>query len=206
MSRADLPAGFEGWQAVDATPQEESPQGGGYRTGPAPIKAVKEGNSVVYDANFVIAEVHENCALFLQYLPLCLHTQVNADIKRYMVDSDGVPRLVSVDTSSVGRDISTKAVGSNRREDLTNAVSPSPVPLTRASWLPLSLQYKHPEGSDWERRALYHGYEELLKETHEVTFSIPQAKYSFGQNVTLRVSSGLGLGEQGSSVVCIHTG
>ena len=57
MSRADLPAGFGGWQALDATPQEESPQGGGYRTGPAPIKAVKEGNSVVYDANFVIAEV-----------------------------------------------------------------------------------------------------------------------------------------------------
>lgn len=57
MTRPDLPAGFGGWQAVDATPQEESPQGGGYRTGPAPIKAVKEGNSVVYDTNFVIAEV-----------------------------------------------------------------------------------------------------------------------------------------------------
>ena len=49
------------------------------------------------------------------------------------------------------------------------------------------LQYKHPEGSDWERRALYNGYEELLKETHDLTFDIPQATYSFGQDVTLQV-------------------
>lgn len=53
---------------------------------------------------------------------VCLSPQVNADIKRYSVGADGVPRLVSVDTESVGRDISTKAVGSNRRVDLTNAV------------------------------------------------------------------------------------
>ena len=57
MARSDLPSGFGGWQVVDATPQEQSPQGGGYRTGPAPVKAIKEGNSVVYDVNFVIAEV-----------------------------------------------------------------------------------------------------------------------------------------------------
>lgn len=57
MARSDLPPGFGGWQVLDATPQEESPQGGGYRTGPAPIKAIKEGNSLVYDVNFVIAEV-----------------------------------------------------------------------------------------------------------------------------------------------------
>ena len=57
MARPDLPDGFDGWQIIDATPQEESPQGGGYRTGPASLTAVKEGNSVVYDTNFVIAEV-----------------------------------------------------------------------------------------------------------------------------------------------------
>jgi hypothetical protein len=149
MARPDLPAGFGGWQVLDATPQEESPQGGGYRAGPAPVRAIKEGNSVVYDTNFVIAEV-------------------NADIKTFTVGSDGAPRLSSVDTSSVGQDISTKAVGSSRREDLT-------------------LTYKHPEGSDWERRALYHGYEDLLKETHDVTFTIPDKTYSFGQPVTLEV-------------------
>ncbi len=57
MSRPDLPAGFGGWQALDATPQEESPQGGGYRTGPAPLKAIKDGNSLLFDTNFLIAEV-----------------------------------------------------------------------------------------------------------------------------------------------------
>ena len=57
LARPDLPARFDGWQAIDSTPQEESPQGGGYRTGPASLKAIKEGNSVVFDTNFVIAEV-----------------------------------------------------------------------------------------------------------------------------------------------------
>lgn len=62
MARPDLPSGFGGWQALDATPQEESPQGGGYRTGPAPLKAIKDGNSVIFDTNFLIAEVG-NCLL-----------------------------------------------------------------------------------------------------------------------------------------------
>lgn len=48
--------------------------------------------------------------------------QVNADIKKYQLGSDGAPRLFEVDKTSVGRDISTKAVGSSRRLDLTNEV------------------------------------------------------------------------------------
>ncbi len=75
MTRPDLPAGFEGWQVVDATPQEESPQGGGYRTGPAPLKAIKEGNSAVYDTNFVIAEV---CVCVC----VCVCVQVSACVQK----------------------------------------------------------------------------------------------------------------------------
>ena len=71
MSRPDLPPGFEGWQVLDATPQEESPQGGGYRTGPASLKAIKEGNSVPFDTNFVIAEVRLCCKVCLCW---CLNT------------------------------------------------------------------------------------------------------------------------------------
>ena len=127
MSRNDLPAGFGGWQAVDATPQEESPQGGGYRVGPAPIKAVKEGNSVIYDANFVIAEVYiKSLYIYNGIIVLwcvCVCEQVNADIKKYVVGSDGAPRLINVDTIAVGKNISTKAIGSRRREDLTDTVS-----------------------------------------------------------------------------------
>ena len=66
MARPDLPAGFGDWQVLDATctPQEERPQGGGYRAGSAPLKAIKEGNPVPYDTNYVIAEVRSvfmNC-------------------------------------------------------------------------------------------------------------------------------------------------
>ena len=62
MSRADLPAGFGGWQAVDATPQEESPQGGGYRLGPCPVRAIKLGQRMNYDVEFVISEASQNCS------------------------------------------------------------------------------------------------------------------------------------------------
>ena len=75
MARPDLPKGFGGWQVLDATPQEESPQGGGYRTGPAPLKAIKDGNSVVYDANFVIAEVSACVCAFL-VCTVIVHTDV----------------------------------------------------------------------------------------------------------------------------------
>ena len=57
MSRPLLPKGFGGWQALDATPQEESPQGGGYRCGPASVQAIKLGQRMDYDVEFVISEV-----------------------------------------------------------------------------------------------------------------------------------------------------
>lgn len=57
MARPDLLGGFDGWQAVDATPQEESPQGGGFRLGPAPVRAVKLGQRMNFDVEFVISEV-----------------------------------------------------------------------------------------------------------------------------------------------------
>ena len=57
MMRSDLPPGYGGWQVVDATPQEES--GGKYQTGPSPVVAVKRGQSIGFDTDFVIAEVRE---------------------------------------------------------------------------------------------------------------------------------------------------
>ena len=57
MARPDLPSGFGGWQVLDATPQEESPQGGGYRLGPSPRQAIKLGQRMNYDVEFVISEV-----------------------------------------------------------------------------------------------------------------------------------------------------
>ena len=51
-----LSLGYDGWQAVDATPQEES--SGVFQCGPAPVTAVKKGEIFIgYDTNFLFGEV-----------------------------------------------------------------------------------------------------------------------------------------------------
>ncbi|KAJ3083796.1 hypothetical protein HK102_000907 [Quaeritorhiza haematococci] len=121
MSRPDLAAEekkynlkFGGWQAVDATPQEESH--GIYQCGPASLTAVKHGIDLPYDTDFVIGEV-------------------NADVCHWWTGPDGKPVLRHRESRSVGVNISTKKVGSDEREDLTNL-------------------YKFPEGSKEERDSL----------------------------------------------------
>ena len=84
MSLPDLPKGFGGWQVMDATPHEESPQGRGYRLGPTPHYAVKPGQRLKYDVDFVYSEV-------------------NADILYYMRQEDCRTDLIWNDTSAVGR-------------------------------------------------------------------------------------------------------
>ena len=66
----------------------------------------------------------------LSILPssLLLPQQVNADIKKYIIEEHGAPRLFNVDTSIVGKTISTKALGSTSREDVTDQVRPSVFP------------------------------------------------------------------------------
>ena len=61
--------------------------------------------------------------------------QVNADIRYYTVHEDGTQTLSRVNTNHVGKNISTKAVGSSNRQDVT-------------------LDYKFEEGSSDERAAL----------------------------------------------------
>ena len=60
---------------------------------------------------------------------------MNADVRYYTVHEDGTQTLTRVNTSHVGKKISTKAVGSSLREDIT-------------------LDYKFPERSLSERAAL----------------------------------------------------
>jgi len=49
-------AGYDGWQALDATPQEESE--GVMQCGPAPVKAIKNGEIYIgRDTDFLFAEV-----------------------------------------------------------------------------------------------------------------------------------------------------
>ena len=60
-----------------------------------------------------------NPLLALVKVIIYLCTQVNADIRYYTTQSDGTKILSRVNTSHVGKNISTKAIKSNRREDVT---------------------------------------------------------------------------------------
>ncbi|XP_029289120.1 protein-glutamine gamma-glutamyltransferase 2-like [Cottoperca gobio] len=131
MRRDDLPKGNDGWQVLDPTPQELSD--GEFCCGPCPVTAIKEGNlGVKYDARFVFAEV-------------------NADIIYWMVQQDGQQQKIRVDQASVGRNISTKSVYGDYRDDVT-------------------LHYKHPEGSKKEREV----YEKAGRRVTEPTNSIAE--------------------------------
>ncbi|KAI1899940.1 hypothetical protein AGOR_G00067100 [Albula goreensis] len=107
MRRPDLSAEslYDGWQVLDPTPQELSD---------APVKAVLEGHTdLKYDLPFVFAEV-------------------NADEVTWLVGANGSMKRLISNTKNVGQNISTKAVGSDKRENITS-------------------NYKHPEGSEKER-------------------------------------------------------
>ncbi|XP_026054942.1 protein-glutamine gamma-glutamyltransferase K [Carassius auratus] len=115
MARPDLPAGMGGWQVVDATPQETSQ--GVFRCGPASVAAVRNGQVYLkHDTPFVFAEV-------------------NSDKVYWQRTADGTFTPVQVSKKAIGHCISTKAVGSDEREDITHL-------------------YKHPEDSEEERIAV----------------------------------------------------
>ncbi|XP_073678916.1 transglutaminase 1 like 4 [Garra rufa] len=115
MTRPDLPPGNGGWQVVDATPQELSQ--GSHRCGPTPVSAVRNGQvDLKFDTPFVFAEV-------------------NSDRIYWQKNPDGSVIQVHVEKNTIGQHISTKAVGSDRRVDITHL-------------------YKYPEGSEEERIAV----------------------------------------------------
>ncbi|NWW43123.1 TGM4 glutamyltransferase, partial [Pedionomus torquatus] len=102
MKRTDLPSGFDGWQAIDSTPQEQSQ--GMFQCGPCPLKAVRDGDVYLpYDSKFVYAEV-------------------NADKVYWVVKKvNGKDKYIKINTETqgIGVNISTKAVGRDTREDIT---------------------------------------------------------------------------------------
>ncbi|XP_032461878.1 protein-glutamine gamma-glutamyltransferase 2 isoform X2 [Phocoena sinus] len=100
MTRPDLQPGYEGWQALDPTPQEKSE--GTYCCGPVPVRAIKVGDlSTKYDAPFVFAEV-------------------NADVVDWIRQDDGSMHKSINRSLVVGQKISTKSVGRDEREDITH--------------------------------------------------------------------------------------
>ncbi|XP_064644386.1 coagulation factor XIII A chain-like [Lineus longissimus] len=99
MKRGDLPPKYHGWQAIDSTPQELS--GSAMRCGPASVKAIKEGNILQeFDVPFVFSEV-------------------NGDVVYWLLNDDGSREFFSNDAERVGKNISTKMVGTDERNDVT---------------------------------------------------------------------------------------
>ncbi|KAM6053730.1 protein-glutamine gamma-glutamyltransferase 6-like [Chlamydotis macqueenii] len=118
--RRDLGSFYDGWQVLDATPQERSK--GIYQCGPASTRAVKEGDvNLDYDSSFVFAAVNADYVTWIRY-------------------SNKRKERIYSDTRKIGKFISTKAVGTNSRVDVT-------------------ANYKYPEGSLKERQV----YKKALK-------------------------------------------
>uniref|UniRef100_UPI00358E4699 protein-glutamine gamma-glutamyltransferase K-like n=1 Tax=Myxine glutinosa TaxID=7769 RepID=UPI00358E4699 len=113
LKRRNLGTKYGGWQVVDSTPQEMST--GLFQCGPTSVAAIKNGEiSHDYDGYFVFAEV-------------------NSDQVYWEKKTDGSVTKIHANMTVVGKNISTKAMGSSSaREDIT-------------------LQYKYPEGSHEER-------------------------------------------------------
>ncbi|XP_049279488.1 annulin-like [Anopheles funestus] len=102
LKRRDLGTdAYDGWQVIDGTPQEFSD--GTYKLGPAPVEAIKSGLvNMLYDCDFVFAEVNADRVFW-----------------RYRGPSKPL-KLIQKDTMDIGQFISTKAVGTDEREDITN--------------------------------------------------------------------------------------
>lgn len=106
MNRPDLGSAsssrYDGWQAIDATPQE--PSDSQYRCGPASVAAVKLGEVMKpYDCNF-------------------LYSEVNADKLFWRYAGPTQPlKLLNKDVYGIGLFISTKAMGDWERQDITSS-------------------------------------------------------------------------------------
>uniref|UniRef100_A0ABM5EJ67 Protein-glutamine gamma-glutamyltransferase K n=1 Tax=Pogona vitticeps TaxID=103695 RepID=A0ABM5EJ67_9SAUR len=156
MKRPDLPSGFDGWQVVDATPQESS--SGIFCCGPCSVEAIKNGLVYLkYDATFCFAEV-------------------NSDKVYWQRQPDRTFKIVYVEEKAIGHLISTKAVGSHKRQDITDI-------------------YKHPEGSEEERKAVetaakYGTKAHIYKNKEwgdDISVTVETDEAYTGQDISLRV-------------------
>ncbi|XP_008068132.1 erythrocyte membrane protein band 4.2 isoform X2 [Carlito syrichta] len=115
MTQPALPQGYDGWQILHSS----APNGGEVlgSCDLVPVKAVKEGT------------------LGLSPAVSDLFASVNASCVVWKCREDGTLELTDSNTKYVGNNISTKGVGSNRCEDITQ-------------------NYKYPEGSLQEKQVL----------------------------------------------------
>jgi len=109
LKRADLSvSSYAGWQAVDATPQERSD--GLMQMGPASVNAIQAlDTKTKYDSGFVASEVGSTVTKWIQY---DTGKEQNPRKKGFY--------LLESDPSATGLKMSTKAVGTIYRNDITS--------------------------------------------------------------------------------------
>ncbi|XP_045200578.2 annulin-like [Mercenaria mercenaria] len=164
MARPNLPTGYDGWQAIDATPQEES--GGVHCMGPMSVKAIKEGNmNLPHDGPFVFAEV-------------------NADKVTWRPNKNGNMSVVEINKHSVGKCISTKTpLGRTPVESYASRYCPNREDITN--------EYKFQEGSQEERQAVKRANLRSTKDNvydekkWDVVFSLDFKQTSIGETVNV---------------------
>ncbi|PVD20985.1 hypothetical protein C0Q70_19149 [Pomacea canaliculata] len=165
--RPDLPPGYDGWHALDSTPQERSL--GSVQCGPCPVAAVRRGDiDIGYDTAFVFAEV-------------------NAEEVNWLV-KDGGQKFIpsSVNSKSIGVKISTKKPTGTALRNLSGHESDD-------SFVRLDItdEYKPKEGSEDERRCVERALrfmrfgEELFKTQPElkVGFMKREEPFFVGQDI-----------------------
>jgi transglutaminase 1 len=97
MARPDLPHGYGGWQAIDATPQQQSGDKVQRNNGPSSVEAVRRGEvGFAFDTPYLFAEV-------------------NADVCHFQEDesSHWGFKKIKVNNYRVGRQILTKRAGAD---------------------------------------------------------------------------------------------
>ncbi|XP_015413103.1 PREDICTED: erythrocyte membrane protein band 4.2 isoform X5 [Myotis davidii] len=135
MTRPDLPPGYGGWQIL----YPSAPQGGAVLKACdlVPVRAVKEG---ILGLTPAVAD---------------MFASVNAACVVWKCCEDGTLALTNSNTKYVGSNISTKGVGSDRCEDITQ-------------------NYKYPEGSLQEKEVLERVQKEKLEHGEDNSIHPPR--------------------------------
>ncbi|KAJ7322595.1 hypothetical protein JRQ81_018882 [Phrynocephalus forsythii] len=183
MKRPDLPKGFDGWQAIDATPQERSQAKSGFlimrrptemicsicfpkQAKPLAVKTYKWKDLPVWTFS---NKGHQKGEVYLPYDSKFVFAEVNADKVFWLVKCEnGIEKYIKLreETKVIGKSISTKAVGKNTREDITD-------------------QYKFPEDTPEEREAVENAccyLQSCSLGTSEDKVESPKAELKFGMD------------------------
>ena len=96
--------------------------------------------------------------------------EVNSDVKYHQRQPNGDFKVMFSDTFQVGKNISTKAVGTIRREDIT-------------------LAYKYAEGTAEERAALTGGSTPSADESVQFSVKFSKEIYNIGETIAMEVTS-----------------